>query len=103
MSKYKLSVGAVFKNESHSIKEWIDHYLHHNVSHFYLIDDSSTDNSVEILNPYIKMGIVTLFNGNNWPYYTGRQKDMYNQFIFPLIVGSFILFGFVTRRSSPTI
>lgn len=85
MSKYKLSVGALFKNESHCIKEWIEHYRHHNVSHFYLIDDSSTDNSVEILDSYIKMGIVTLFNGNNWPYYLGRQRDMYNQFIFPLI------------------
>ena len=25
--KYYLSVGAIFKNESNSIKEWIKHYL----------------------------------------------------------------------------
>ena len=85
MSKYKLSVGALFKNEAHSIKEWIEHYIHHGVSHFYLINDSSTDNSVDILVPYIQKGLVTLFDSNNWSYYVGRQRDMYNKFIFPLI------------------
>ena len=83
--KYKLSVGALFKNEAHCLKEWIEHYRFHMVSHFYLIDDSSTDNSLEVLEPYIKMGLVTIFNGNNWPYYSCREPDMYNNFIFPLI------------------
>jgi len=80
---YTLSVGAMFKNESHSIKEWIEHYLYRDVEHFYLIDDSSTDNTVEIIKPYIERGIVTLFSGDNWPYYLGRQRDMYNRFILP--------------------
>jgi hypothetical protein len=80
---YTLSVGAIFKNESHSIKEWIEHYLYHGVEHFYLIDDSSTDNTVEIISPYIERGIITLFSGDNWMYYLGRQKDMYNHFILP--------------------
>jgi hypothetical protein len=80
---YKLSVGALFKNESHSIREWIEHYLYHGVDHFYLIDDSSTDNSIEIIQPYIDNGIVTLFSGNNWGYYLGRQMNMYNHFIMP--------------------
>ena len=48
MSKYKLSVGGVFKNEAHSIKEWIDHYLFHGADHFYLINDGSTDNTLSI-------------------------------------------------------
>ena len=41
---YKLSVGTIFKNEEHIIKEWIEHYLYHGVEHFYLIDDNSDDN-----------------------------------------------------------
>ena len=55
---YKLSVGALFKNESHSIKEWIKHYLYHGVEHFYLIDDGSTDNYLEEIQEFIccKMG-----------------------------------------------
>ena len=84
--KYKLSVGGIFKNEEHCIVEWIEHYLHHGVEHFYLIDDSSTDASVEKCKLYIEKGIVTLFNqGNQWSKYLGRQRDMYNHYILPLI------------------
>ena len=60
--KHKLSVGAVFRNESHSIVEWIQHYLANGADHFYLINDDSTDNSVEIIQPYVDSGVVTLFN-----------------------------------------
>jgi len=79
---HNLSIGALFKNEAHCIKEWLDHYLFHGVEHFYLINDSSTDNFLEIIQPYIDKGIVTLFNAD-WKYYLGRQKDMYNSYIFP--------------------
>lgn len=82
--KYYLSVGAMFKNESHSIKEWIRHYLHHGVEHFYLINDNSSDNFMEIIQEYIDKNIVTLFNVNE-PYYLGRQRNLYNRHILPLI------------------
>jgi hypothetical protein len=86
IKKYKLSVGALFKNEQDSIVEWIEHYLHHGVEHFYLIDDSSDDSSVEKLKPYIETNIVSLFNyGNQWSNYSGRQRDMYNNYILPVI------------------
>jgi hypothetical protein len=84
--KYKLSVGAMFKNEEYSIIEWVEHYLHHGVEHFYLIDDLSNDMSVEKLKPYIDKNIVTLFNySNQWGQYKGRQRDLYNHYILPLI------------------
>jgi len=83
---YYLSVGAVFKNESLILKEWLDHYIFHGVDHFYLINDSSTDDFLTILQPYIDNGIVSLFQyTSDWSYYLGRQKDMYNHFIFPHI------------------
>jgi hypothetical protein len=84
MSKYYLSVGAMFKNESHSIKEWIMHYLHHGVDHFYLINDNSSDNFMEIIQEYIDKKIVTLFDVNE-PYYLGRQRNLYNRHILPVI------------------
>jgi hypothetical protein len=84
--KYTLCVGAIFKNEEHCIIEWLEHYLHHGVDHFYLIDDSSNDSSVEKCKPYIDKGIITLFNeGHQWSNYLGRQRDMYNHYILPLI------------------
>jgi hypothetical protein len=82
--KYYLSVGAMFKNESHSIEEWIMHYLHHGAEHFYLINDNSSDNFMEIIQEYIDKGIVTLFNDNE-SYYLGRQRNLYNKHILPRI------------------
>jgi len=77
---HPLSVGCLFRNEAHSIKEWIEHYLFHGVTHFYLIDDASDDESCAILEPYVSRGIVTLFKAT-WDRYLGRQRDMYNHYI----------------------
>ena len=84
MSKYYLSVGAIFKNEALILKEWIQHYLYHGVEHFYLINDNSNDNFLEIIQEYIDQNIITLFNVNE-PYYLGRQRNLYNRCILPNI------------------
>lgn len=81
---YKLSVFAIFKNESHCLKEWLEHYLYHGVDHFYLINDNSDDNFLEILEPYIEKNIITLFNTKS-TYYLGRQRNLYNEFVLPRI------------------
>lgn len=82
---YEFVVAATFKNEEHALIEWIEHYKFHGAEHIYLIDDDSTDNSVELIKPYIESGFITLFNGNNWPMYLGRQRAMYNHFILPIV------------------
>ena len=73
---YELSVVAQFKNEAHILKEWLDHYLSEGVQHFYLINDGSTDNFLEVLKPYLDDGRVTLQES------LGRQKqiDNYNYY-----------------------
>jgi hypothetical protein len=81
---YKLSVGALFKNEAHCINEWIEHYLNRGVEHFYLINDNSNDNFLEKIQQYIDSNIVTLFHAQ-FDYYVGRQRDMYNRYILPNI------------------
>jgi hypothetical protein len=45
-------VVAIFKNETRNLKEWIEHYLWQGASHIYLCDHESTDNPLEILQPY---------------------------------------------------
>ena len=84
-SKYELVVGAVFKNESHILDEWIKHYKYHGVDHIYLVNDNSTDNFQEILDPYIKDNYVTLFNNtlkiDGYP----RQKFIYKEYFMPII------------------
>ena len=74
-----LSVGAVFRNESDGIVEWIKHYLHHGVDHFYLINDNSDDDTVSKIQEYIDKGIVTLYHAKE-NYYLGRQRNVYNRF-----------------------
>lgn len=41
--KYKLVIIAMFKNESHIMREWLTHYINQGVEHFYMIDNGSTD------------------------------------------------------------
>lgn len=79
---YYLSVGALFKNESDSIVEWIKHYIYHGVEHFYLINDNSTDDSVAKIQNFIDNGFVTLYHSTE-PYYLGRQHHLYNRYILP--------------------
>ena len=56
-----LSVMAIFKNETMNLKIWLDHYLWQGVEHFYLIDNGSTDNPLEILQDYMDNGLVTYY------------------------------------------
>lgn len=79
---FSLSVGAVFRNESHSICEWIEHYLNEGVEQFYLIDDESDDDTVAKIQQYIERGLVTLHQPKV-ERYIGRQRDMYNAYVLP--------------------
>lgn len=51
--KYYFGVAAVFKNENHILKEWIDHYLAHGAERIYLINHNSKDEYQETLEPYL--------------------------------------------------
>lgn len=79
---YYLTVGSIFKNEAHILKEWLNHYIFHGVEKFYLINDNSNDNFMEILQPYLDDGIVELYNANE-PKYDGRQACLYVKYFLP--------------------
>lgn len=81
--KYKLSIGAIFKNEAPYLKEWIEHYLAREVDHFYLINDFSDDNFLDILKPYEKY--ITLFHNKNTQIAKYKQDSCYNRFILPIL------------------
>ena len=49
----KICVVAIFKNESHVLKEWLEHYLREGVDTFLLIDNDSSDNYKPILKPFL--------------------------------------------------
>lgn len=53
-----LTVCAIAKDEGPYFKEWIDWHLGVGVEKFYIYDNGSTDNTREVLAPYIEKGIV---------------------------------------------
>lgn len=62
--KYNVSICSIFKDEADYLKEWIEFHRIVGVEHFYLYNNNSTDNYLEVLSPYIKKGIVSLID---WP------------------------------------
>lgn len=74
---YTLSLTMCVKDEGRYLKEWIEYYLLQGVEHFYLYNNNGTDNSQDILAPYIQSGLVT------WHEYPGykKQKEIYNHAI----------------------
>jgi hypothetical protein len=79
--KYYLSIIAIFKNEACGMKEWLDHHIGHGVEHFYLVDDESTDQILDILKPYIDKGLITMHaTSSRWVPFrqTGIYKRVFN-------------------------
>ena len=62
--KYNLAVCAIFQNEARYLKEWLEFYKINGVEHFYLYNNISSDNYLEILKPYIERGEIDLFDWN---------------------------------------
>lgn len=60
--KCKISLCAMFQNESEYLKEWIEFHRIVGVSHFYLYNNNSTDGFWNVLKPYIEQGVVELFD-----------------------------------------
>lgn len=65
-----LSVCAIAKNEGPYFKEWIEWHLDKGVEKFYIYDNESTDGTRELLEPYIRSGIV------NYKYWPGHRQQL---------------------------
>eukprot|EP01024_Parvocaulis_polyphysoides_P000476 TRINITY_DN1011_c0_g1_i3.p1 TRINITY_DN1011_c0_g1~~TRINITY_DN1011_c0_g1_i3.p1 ORF type:complete len:577 (-),score=41.36 TRINITY_DN1011_c0_g1_i3:983-2713(-) len=63
--KYNVSIGTIFKNEAQFLLEWIAYHTIVGVQHFYLFNDESTDEFMEVLQPLVEKNLVTLFNYSN--------------------------------------
>jgi hypothetical protein len=65
LSQHALAVATIFHNDAPYLKEWIEFHRLVGVEHFYLLNNMSTDNFHEIVDPYIAAGLVDLIE---WPY-----------------------------------
>lgn len=74
-----LGIIAIFKNESHILDEWINHYKKEGVCQFILINNGSTDNFMKVIKPHMKN--IILYNDNNRPDDTENfQIKLYNKY-----------------------
>lgn len=79
--KCKVALCAIFRDEGPYLKEWIEYHRLVGVSHFYLYNNCSQDNYLQILQPYIDKGIVELFDVpvDSYAYYDGAATHNFVQ------------------------
>lgn len=65
-----LAVCAIAKNEGPYFREWIEWHLAQGVEKFYIYDNESTDNTKEVLAPYVEAGIV------EYTFFPGRKRQL---------------------------
>jgi len=68
--QYYLAVCAIAKNEGAYFQEWIEWHKKMGVEKFYIYDNESTDNTKEILAPYIASGLV------EYTFFPGTQRQL---------------------------
>jgi len=89
--KYNLSVCVCVKNEAKYINEFLQHYVNQGVEHFYIINNKSSDNIVEILNNHKYKELITLFEDDReiemYSTYNGKyiQKKIFDDYFLPII------------------
>lgn len=62
LAAYELAVMTMFRNEAPHFKEWVEYHRMLGVDYFLMYDDESTDNWREVLNPYIREGLVEVID-----------------------------------------
>ncbi|MCL2923064.1 MAG: glycosyltransferase family 92 protein [Trichodesmium sp. MAG_R04] len=66
------------KNEGPYLKEWLEFHKLVGVQRFYLYNNHSTDNTLDIVRPYRENNEVVI---QNWPVKNGQQMKAYNHFL----------------------
>ena len=60
-----MSVVVMFRYEDDYIEEWIHYYIMHGIKHFFMYGNQNSLKTIQILQPFINKGYVTLIEWNN--------------------------------------
>ena len=78
--QYELSICCMIRDEGKYIKEWIEYHKLIGCEHFYLFDDLSSDNTREVLEPYIQSNLVERIEcGHREATHIRRQSLSYQE------------------------
>lgn len=69
-----LAICAIMKNEGRYLLEWLEFHRLVGVERFYLYDNGSTDNTVDLLRPWLDQDIVRLMP---WPQFVADANPQY--------------------------
>jgi hypothetical protein len=72
-----LAVVAIMKNEGRYLREWLEFQRLMGVDHVYLYDNGSTDESAEMLAPYVAEGFVTAIPWTTFDDEISPQRQAY--------------------------
>jgi hypothetical protein len=71
MERAYLSIGAIYRDEAAYLREWIEFHRLVGVERFFLYDNMSEDDHLEVLAPYVDQGIVLL---REWELFPGQNQ-----------------------------
>lgn len=81
--QWEFAIAVIFRDEAKYLKEWIEFHKLVGAQHFYMINHLSSDNYLEVLDPYIKKREVELINisqeTTNEYDFTRMQTEAYNR------------------------
>lgn len=68
--KHGLAICAIAKNEGPYFEEWIEWHRNLGVDKFYIYDNESSDNTRDVLKPYIESGLV------DYTFFPGKKQQL---------------------------
>jgi hypothetical protein len=63
--EHYLTISTIIRNEGPYLSEWLEFHSLLGVTHFFIYDNGSTDNTLDVLEPYQQAGIVSVVNWAN--------------------------------------
>ena len=72
--QFGLAIATMVFNEASYLKEWIDFHIYQGVERIFLYDHQSTDNTFDVLQPYIRNGTVQYIF---WPNFFGSAAQIF--------------------------
>jgi hypothetical protein len=65
-----LSICSMYRDHASYLVEWLEFHLLVGADHFFLYDNGSVDNHLEVIGPYLDAGVVDL---HEWPVHPGLK------------------------------
>jgi glycosyl transferase family 92 len=70
-----LAICAIYRDEARYLREWIEFHRLVGVERFFLYDNGSEDDHLQVLEPYLRDGTVVL---HDWPLFPAGQQSAYD-------------------------